>query len=208
MSQNIISVGIDVGALNKGFHAVVNFNGAFHSKLHSNSAHEVVAWSLSYQPRVVAIDSPSRFSLQGRSRKAEGDLVKAGMRCFYTPTRKLAEKSHFYDWVFNGEQIYQHLQLPIYLGGEYQHACCIETFPHAIQKMLWLKDGIDLPNESKSKLRRSTLSDRLCYDISHLDSIDFVDAALCAVAGDYFQKNQFSAYGCELEGFIVLPCAS
>ena len=38
-----------------------------------------------------------------------------------------------------------------------------------------------------------------------LKNIDFVDAALCAVAALYLQKKEFDCYGDHKEGFIVVP---
>ena len=96
------TIGIDVGGIKKGFHAVANRNGVYLAQLHSSNADEIATWVLDHQPSVIAIDAPSMFSPQGNSRQAERDLVKNGMRCFYTPTRELAAKSRFYDWVFNG----------------------------------------------------------------------------------------------------------
>jgi hypothetical protein len=127
------------------------------------------------------------------------------MRCFYTPTRTLAAQSHFYDWVFNGQLIYQKLGLPIFMGDQTDAPCIIETFPHAIQISLWARNGQSCPEGSKLSVRRNTLAVQASYETSQLSSIDFIDAALCAVSADYFLNNQFTAYGCKQDGFIVLP---
>ena len=125
------------------------------------------------------------------------------MRCFYTPTRALAAKSRFYDWVFNGELLYQKLGLPIFMGEQSQETCAIETFPHAVQMSLWAEDPNPIGN--KRSVRESTLALKENYDTSQLSNIDFIDAALCAVSADYFAHHQFIAYGCKTEGYIVLP---
>jgi predicted nuclease with RNAse H fold len=215
MTQLLSNIGIDVGGVKKGFHAVANIGGQYLDKLHSIDPEEIVAWALSHHPSAIAIDAPCMFSLNSGSRKAERDLVSAGMRCFYTPTRALAAKSRFYDWVFNAERLYEKLGLPLFMGESFMDKlfmdkpckapCVIETFPHAVQIALCRNDAAFIPEASKSCLRRQTLLQKAAYDVSHLNNIDFIDAALCAVSADYFAKQQFTAYGCTAEGFIVIP---
>jgi predicted nuclease with RNAse H fold len=203
MTSHKTTIGIDVGGVKKGFHAVANRNGLYLEKFHSIHPDEISAWALSHNPSAVAIDAPSMFSLKSGSRKAERDLVSNGMRCFYTPTRALAAKSRFYDWVFNGELLYQKLELPIFMGEQSQEPCVIETFPHAVQMSLWA--GESNPVGNKRSVRESTLALKANYDTSQLSNIDFIDAALCAVSADYFAHHQYIAYGCKTEGYIILP---
>ena len=203
MASQKITIGIDVGGIKKGFHAVANRDGLYLAQFHSIHPDEVASWVLSHNPSAVAIDAPSMFSLNSGSRKAERELVSNGMRCFYTPTRALAAKSRFYDWVFNGELLYQRLGLPIFMGEQSQETCAIETFPHAVQMSLWAEDPNPIGN--KRSVRESTLALKANYDTSQLSNIDFIDAALCAVSADYFAHHQFTAYGCKTEGYIVLP---
>jgi predicted nuclease with RNAse H fold len=199
------TIGIDVGGVKKGFHAVANKGRQYLGKLHSTDPEVIATWALNHQPSVIAIDAPCMFSEHGRSRKPERDLVENGMRCFYTPSRDLAAKSRFYDWVFNAERLYQKIGLPIFMGNQTTTPCIIETFPHAIQMSLWKNDSSLAPEGSKSTVRRTTLVQKADYNISHLSNIDFIDAALCAVSADYFDSHQFNAYGCANEGFIILP---
>jgi predicted nuclease with RNAse H fold len=203
MASQKITIGIDVGGIKKGFHAVANRDGSYLAQFHSIHPDEVASWVLSHNPSAVAIDAPSMFSLNSGSRKAERDLVSNGMRCFYTPTRALAAQSRSYDWVFNGELLYQKLGLPIFMGEQSQETCAIETFPHAVQMSLWAEDPNPIGN--KRSVRESTLALKANYDTSQLSNIDFIDAALCAVSADYFAHHQFTAYGCKTEGYIVLP---
>jgi len=203
MTPHKTTIGIDVGGAKKGFHAVANRDGLYLDKFHSIYPDEIVAWALSHNPSAVAIDAPSMFSLKSGSRKVERDLVSKGMRCFYTPTRTLATQSHFYDWVFNGELLYQKLGLPLFMGEQSNEPCVIETFPHAVQMSLWAGDSS--PEGSKRSVREKTLELKASYDTTQLSNIDFIDAALCAVSADYFATQQFIAYGCKTEGYIVLP---
>ena len=202
------TIGVDVGGLKKGFHAVANLNGKFFAKFHSRNPDEIVSWIINQAPLVVAIDSPSMFSLNGRSREAERLLVNHGVRCFFTPTRELAQRSHFYDWVFNGELLFQKLNLAIFMGGKPQFPSVIETFPHGIDLFFWGNKRPIIAKISKTLSRKITLTQKARYETSELSNIDFIDAALCAISADYFARNQFTAYGSDAEGYIVLPAQS
>jgi hypothetical protein len=81
----------------------------------------------------------------------------------------------------------------------------IETFSHATQISLCASATQSMPISNKLFVRRSTLTDQVNYYISQLSNIDFIDAAFCTVAADFCAKNQFTAYGCAAEGFIVIP---
>ena len=198
------TVGVDVGAFKKGFHAVANENGNFLAKFHSQNADEIVTWILKQEPTAIAIDAPSVFSQSGRSRLAERLLVTDGIRCFYTPTRELAKKSRFYDWVFNAELLFQKLNLPIFMGEKMQYPCLIETFPHGIHLSFWNHQFLN-SKLSKFLARKLTLEQKAQYETSSLCNIDFIDAALCAISADYFTRGQYIAYGSKEEGYIVLP---
>ena len=205
MTSHYTTIGIDVGGIKKGFHAVANRNGQYFAQIHAQSPDEVATWAHAHQPSAIAIDAPSMFSLEGASRQAERELVKHGMRCFYTPTRTLATQSHFYDWVFNGERLYQALGLPIFMGDPHQKPCLIETFPHGIQISLWAYEKAASPEGSKQSTRQYTLATLVNYDTSALTCIDFIDAALCAVTADFFVNQEYTAYGSETDGFIIMP---
>lgn len=199
------TIGVDVGGLRKGFHAVLNYSGKYSGQFHSRDADEMASWILKQQPSVVAIDAPCMFSLNGKSREAERNLVKNGIRCFYTPTRELAIKSSFYDWVFNGETLYQKLNLPIFMGAKTEMPCIIETFPHGVHLSLWAREPESISDGNKFLTRKLTLTQKANYEIGQLNSQDFIDAALCAISADYFVDRQVTAYGSSEEGFIVLP---
>ena len=79
---------------------------------------------------------------------------------------------------------------------------CIETFPYAVLRAI---NGSNAPAKPKAKVRRACLQ-KLGYDESKLRNIDFVDAALCAVAADRFFRNEFKPFGDNAdEGFIIVP---
>ena len=61
-----------------------------------------------------------------------------------------------------------------------------------------------VPANPKVPNRRKALIDR-GYDLTLLTNIDFIDAALCAVAAREFRQGRFALFGRKDEGFIVLP---
>jgi len=201
-----VVVGIDVGGEKKGFHAVALRDGVFEKATSTNPA-EILEWCLHLKARIVAVDAPCGWSQSGPSRKAERDL-KLGekkIQIFATPTRAqaLAHKKRFYDWVFNGERLYKLLvpRYPLYDGKRRKGQCCFETFPHGIVCAL---AGRIVVTKPKATNRRKVLIAR-GYDVSYLANIDYIDAALCAVAAEEFRQCHFTPFGREDEGFIVLP---
>lgn len=103
-------VGIDVGGIKKGFHAVAILEGCLLAQSEPiSSPQEVAAWCTGLGAAVVAIDAPSAWAHAGTSRRCERDLAvnNINVSCFSTPERRLAEGRTFYDWVRNGERLYQ-----------------------------------------------------------------------------------------------------
>ncbi len=200
-------VGIDVGGERKGFHAVALRADTLVDKITATDPAAIVSWCLDLKATVVAVDAPCGWSQTGKSRQAESELELLGKQifCFATPTRERA-KSHskgFYGWVFNGERLYQQLAktYPLFNGERHKGPACIETFPHAIVCAL---AGRVVSAKPKARVRRKALQDR-GYDISNLSNIDFVDAALCAVAANDFRMDNYQCFGNSEEGFIIIP---
>ena len=200
-------VGIDVGGERKGFHAVALRDGLFVATQKSTNPSALVDWCLDQSARIVAVDAPCTWSQAGLSRKAERELKMNGqvIQCFMTPMRERAYRqgTGFYGWVFNGEKLYQRLQLHYVLfdGMRRDDPVVLETFPHAVVCALAKKVVA-----AKDKLadRRKALRVR-GYDISRLLNIDFVDAALCALTAEAFLKDRWKCFGDKQEGFIVVP---
>ncbi|MCX6140161.1 MAG: DUF429 domain-containing protein [Candidatus Kapabacteria bacterium] len=207
--DNPLFVGIDVGGVKKGFHAVALQNGV--TRIWDNAqgtADSLAQWCKSLEADVIAIDSPCAWARDSGSRRCERMLAVNGERlsCFATPERQRAEGRKFYDWVRNGENLYLALLrhgYQLYSGEE--DACSkkvmFETFPNAVVCAL---EGRVIPARQKSATRRTLLS-RLGIDHRALATIDHVDAALCAVAARSFFFDDFQAFGDETEGFIVIP---
>lgn len=200
-------VGIDVGGQRKGFHAVALQDGTFVSKITSTAHDIIVTWCLDHKAKVVAVDAPCRWSQGGSSRLAEQELKMLGkkMHCYATPIRARALVSDFYKWVFNGEELYRQLvaQYPLFEGQWTERQMSIETFPHAV---VCAMAGQVVSAKPKATVRRKALQQR-GYDVSTLSNVDFVDAALCAVAAYEFRNNNYQLYGNSHEGFIVVPAS-
>jgi len=205
--MNQTAVGIDVGNERKGFHAVALRDGKFLDKMSSIHPPDIVSWCLDHNARVVAADAPCRWSENDLSRLAERELMKNGIWCFSTPTKQKANLHDFYKWMLNGEKLYECLeshQFARFDGERTGDLICIETFPHAIICAL---EGRVVPTKPKIKKRREALL-KEGYDIDTLSNIDFVDAALCAIAANDFRKDNYKKFGDRKEGFIIVPASS
>lgn len=186
-------IGIDVGGIKKGFHGICIENGCIISKINHIDPLIISEWCNNFTPSSIAIDSPCGWSSTGYSRKAERDLRVNNYRikCFCTPKKKIAKNNSFYNWVFNGMNLYKNLKKYGYDP--------IETYPHGITCCV----GFD-KKKSKIENRMSSLSFFL-IKLKDEKCIDFIDATLCAVTAKYFYLNKVIKFGNNREGFIYLP---
>jgi predicted nuclease with RNAse H fold len=198
-----IVVGIDVGGERKGFHAVALENRRLKEQICNPDPDVLHNWCLSVGATIVAIDAPCGWSLTGPSRQVERELASKQIYCYSTPTRAIAVRRKFCEWVFNGERLYERIRktYPLFDGQRSSRSVCFETFPHAIVRALVGKVAKTRP---KGEVRRQVLRDR-DVDERALPNIDFVDAALCAVAADCFWEGNSASWGAAGEGIIVLP---
>lgn len=201
-SNNTV-IGIDVGGPRKGFHAVVLREGKICGAKTDCDPQAMAAWCLEQKASVVGVDAPCRWSVADKHREADRLLNQKGMHCFYTPTRDRAEGNPFYSWMLNGEKLFQALlaHFRLYTGQRDAKRVCFETFPHAIVCAL---KGEIVPAHPKTSVRREVLKN-LGLDISSLTNIDFIDAALCAVAAEAFRRGEVELYGDAEEGYVVVP---
>ncbi|HSF04193.1 MAG TPA: DUF429 domain-containing protein [Methylomirabilota bacterium] len=103
---------MDVGAAAKGFHvAMIDARGLVGGPERCLSAAEAVRLLASWQPRLVAVDSPLRPAPDGeRSRPCERQFARAricGLR--FTPDRLALRSSRYYEWILNGFALYRGL---------------------------------------------------------------------------------------------------
>lgn len=197
-------IGIDVGGIGKGFHAVALRNGQFEPR-HFMQAAEVAFWCQAQAAQAIAIDAPCAWATFGGSRLAERLLAVGGetIQCFKTPTRTSAQGRAFYGWVFNGEKLYQSLLPHYHLFDDTGQPgkIVLETFPHAVVCAL---AGRVILARPKATTRRQILREQGCDD-GPLPNIDFVDAALCALTAERFLLGRTRSFGKQEEGIIVVP---
>jgi predicted RNase H-like nuclease len=199
-----VVVGIDVGGIGKGFHAVALRDGQSASQRFSK-AQDAANWCLAQDAQIIAVDAPCAWATSGGSRLAERDLAIDGatVQCFKTPTSNRARGSDFYGWVFNGEMLYQSLfpHWRLFDGTHREERTVIETFPHAVVCAL---AGRIVPAKPKVATRRRVLQEHGVED-RPLANIDFVDAGLCALTAHWHLLGRTRSFGDQAEGFIVVP---
>lgn len=201
-------VGIDVGGARKGFHAVALVEGTCRDRLQTCSVRELVRWVREdIGAQVVAVDSPCRWRLGKSVRAAERELMKQGIRCFLTPTRREAmhNATGYYEWMLRGMKLFRGLAKTHPLGNagtSVGRRCSFETFPHAIT---WHLRGGDADATRKRRQRLALLRAH-GVRVADLTNMDWIDAALCALAADIFAAGQrMRFYGDRRTGHIVVP---
>ena len=207
----MIAAGVDVGGARKGFHAVLLEGRTVVDQLNTTDAETLASWCL--RAERIAIDAPCGWALPGeRSRLCERQLLAAGIHCFATPTRAaaLASPSNFSGWMLRGEALYGALQqrgIAVARDREaLQGRCCFESFPHGIT--IALSAQIEVRAALKLE-QRSALLQRFGIPLTGLSSIDWIDAAVCALAAQLLSEPcPLQIYGESEGGLLVLPAAS
>jgi predicted nuclease with RNAse H fold len=200
-------IGIDVGGSRKGFHAVALTDGTYATQLATPYVQELGHWCRSViGAQLIAIDAPCRWSGDGRSRPCERELMQQGIFCFASPSRTaaLSHPSNYYGWMLQGEALYRELEAshPLLSGLPASGPACFETFPHAIA---WHLRGGNTEARQKRPQRRALL-EQAGIDTATLTSIDWIDAALCALAAHHLASGRpCRAYGEPGTGLIVVP---
>ncbi|MFM0341845.1 DUF429 domain-containing protein [Paraburkholderia fungorum] len=200
--------GIDIGGNRKGNHLVImRGREIVWNNPRRETPEQMLEKCLEFEVKAVGIDAPCQWRGNEAGRLAEKELARQRIFSFATPTREtaVASKSGFYEWMFNGERVYQAFAPHFSLfknGGERADRVCFETFPHAIATAL-LKTEVASAKQKRTQ-RRRVLEDA-GIDATSLKSIDEVDAGLCALTANFLIDERFVAYGDELGGFIVVP---
>jgi predicted nuclease with RNAse H fold len=200
-------IGIDVGGSRKGFHAVALTGGAYAARLGTAEVQELAHWCRSaIGAELIAIDAPCRWSSDGRARPCERELNAAGIRCFASPTRQaaLSHPSNYYGWMLQGEALYRELELshPLLAALPASAPACFESFPHAIA---WHLCG-GQASAAHKRSQRTELLRQAGINPAPLTSIDFIDAALCAIAAHQLASGRpCRTYGEAGSGLIVVP---
>jgi Protein of unknown function (DUF429) len=161
------------------------------------------------RPDVVSIDCPPAWARAGhRSRLAERELKLLGIQAYYTPDKAAGERSGFYAWMRNGMAAFRAAEragFPRYRAGTVAGSA-IEVFPHASATVL---SGCLAPARQREAAKRTWRAAVLTahhVPIAQLQTLDQVDAALCALTGLIaLELGDPFAPGAPEEGRIVLP---
>lgn len=203
-------VGIDVGGESKGFHAVAMLDGTYSERRQTRSVTDLVRWCRGkIGAQVVAIDAPCRWRTGKEARTAERKLLAQGIRCFLTPSRSAALRNAggFYDWMLRGASLFRAMEKAYPRFRPRQPTgiiCCFETFPHAVT---WHLRGANA-DASRKRSQRLALLGQHGVGFDNLTSMDWIDAALCALAADHLASGErMHAYGDARTGYIVVPAA-
>jgi len=207
MKSERVVAGIDIGGDRKGNHLVILCGTEIVCNISKEPPAYMLEKCLQFEVAAVGIDAPCLWRTGEAGRQAEKELARQRIFSFATPTRELALASHsgFYEWMFNGERVYQAFapHFPLFTNrGEASGRVCFETFPHAITSALLRTEAASA--KKKRTQRREVLKDA-GIEAASLKSIDEVDAALCALTAHFLQEGKVVTYGDELGGFIVVP---
>jgi hypothetical protein len=80
------------------------------------------------RPAIIAIDSPPKFGIQGKSRLAERELNRRGIKIFYTPSDSEKCRQSFYGWMQVGHKCFAAAFVQQLLNG--QHYDSFGRVPH------------------------------------------------------------------------------
>ncbi len=207
LESSVTVAGIDIGGCRKGCHLVILRGHEVVCTINSRDPEYLVRQCNDFGAEVIGIDSPCRWGKPDAGRRAERAFARERIFCFATPTRERAEanRSGFYGWMFNGEQVYQALAATHPLLTEERYAggkVCFETFPHAITCAML---GTDVASAKQKRVQRRQLLDDVGIDTRLLKSIDALDAALCALTAGCLRLGQTKAYGDADGGYIFVP---
>jgi hypothetical protein len=205
------SLGVDVGGEHRKDLDVVVLDGdrqvlAVGSRVPVNRLGGLL---VDHRPDIVCIDCPPAWAPAGaRSRLAERELKLLGIQAYYTPDRAAGEQNAFYDWMRNGMAAFKAAERAGF--GRYRagapKGCAIEVFPHASATVL---AGCLAPAGQRASAKRTWRAGLLTAQhvpIQQLQTLDQVDAALCALTGVIaLELGDPFAPGAPDEGRIVLP---
>lgn len=198
-----VAVGIDVAEERKGLDLVALDRDqrviASYGRLTVDGAVALILDEL--RPVVVCVDSPSAWSISGRSRLAERQLARLGIHAYAVGADP--GDHPFYRWMRVGFAIYHRLEAvyPLFRGGD-PTGTAAEVFPHA--SAVFLAGRSRQPDEDKVSFRRQVLRS-WGVDASVLPTPDRVDAAVAALTGLLAVEGRRDQVGDPEEGVILLP---
>lgn len=202
-SPGRLAVGVDVAEAAKGLDVVaLDEDGTILESRGRLSVGDVVSLVLGeLKPALVAIDSPSGWSLTGASRSGERALSRMGIPAFATGPDP--GDHPFYRWMRQGFALFAALEegYPLFRGDD-PVGRAAEVYPNASACLLAGRHR--RPGETKVAFRRSVLRAEGVNE-ADLPNADRVDAALAALTAVRALRGEWSAVGDPAEGAILLP---
>ncbi len=186
--------GVDVGGLEKGFHAsVVDDRRLVLGPARLRSTTEAAAWIRASGAALVAIDSPISCASPGfRSRECEREVAARVCGIRYTPDEATVRAdSPYYEWIRNGLDLYDALEQA---GIE-----AIECFPTASFTRWGGSRGV----ESRAAWSRRTLTRLELEGVPKRLSQDARDAIAAALTARAYARGRAQSFG-----DIVVPYGS
>ena len=135
-----------------------------------------------FRPDVVAIDSPPKWAMSGRSRRTERELAACNIQSFNTPSEAHGRGNSFFGWMEVGFEVFRVANdhgFPTYSGGT-PKGRAMEVFPHATAVVL---AGTLPPKGVSKRAWREGVLQAQGVRTDELTSIDLIDAALAALTG-------------------------
>jgi predicted nuclease with RNAse H fold len=203
------AVGVDV-SLRRGLDVVL-LDGARLVDVRSRvEPGELTTLLEDWEPEAVGIDAPSQWGVTGRSRQAERDLSRLGIRCYATPSDIAARSNPFYAWMHVGIAAHDAAVAAGYrrFDAVDGRGTTIEVFPHATA--IALRGELPPPGwrataAGKRSWRLEAL-DRAGVKDERLRTQDQVDAALAAVTACLAVAGEVDVLGQpDEDGLIVMP---
>lgn len=201
------TLGIDVG-VGKGLDLVLvdGDRRVLDARRHATCDDVTVALG-TFEPDVVAIDSPPAWGRSGGLRAAERELLRLGIHSYGTPSDPVKRSSRFYDWMREGFRVFRAAHRAgyrLYAGGE-AGKTAMEVFPHATSVALADRlPPIHLTRTARASWRGDVLRANGVRP-DRLHGADQIDAALAALTGLLALEGRCRAVGDPDEGVVVVP---
>lgn len=178
--------GVDVGGRRKGFDvAVVDAERIVAGPSRLPDVASVAQFLGAWEPRIVAVDSPSCTAGDGeRSRACERSLARTVCGIRYTPSRAtLAEGNAYYDWIRHGLELYDALA-----GGAWR---VVECFPTAS----WTRWSGRRNGRSRAAWSTGALAKLAVSGVPRRMSQDARDAIAAALTARCFDQGSTASFG-------------